>query len=452
MIYKRIKKSPSESAGKMLSRQALCMFVLTLSMVLTSGCSLFTKRNPNYKEPEISKNVITKGETSSKDKSSSATNYTGSNNTPKTGYKKVEAKETTKEEKGDSAGEEGIIDSATIESLMATQGGKYCYDTMDPAYHRLYCEILYAIKNHLSDVRVSTTNSDDLKYAFDCMYNDHPEIFWVSGFEYVRHTKGNKVVYITFGGKYIYTENEIANYKASIDLYVNKCLAGISNTASDYEKIKYVYEYVAKSTDYVVGSSDNQTILSVFLYGSSVCQGYAKATQYLLNRLGVQCTVVTGVVNTGEGHAWNLVRSGGSYYYVDTTWGDSSYMVSNDGSGNAMPEINYDYLNITTDEISKNHQFKNVVSLPMCIAYDDNYYVREGLYFNGYDSVWLTKAFARASARQDETITFKCSDINAFNDMYDELINNQKIFDYISSDGTITYVVSEERLEFTFWL
>ena len=97
-------------------------------------------------------------------------------------------------------------------------------------------------------------------------------------------------------------------------------MSGADEEADQYAKVKYVYDTIIRETDYDPASPDNQNVYSVFVNNRSVCQGYAKAIQYLLNRLGVECTLVLGTVESGEGqegHAWNLVKVDGEYYYVD---------------------------------------------------------------------------------------------------------------------------------------
>ena len=83
-----------------------------------------------------------------------------------------------------------------------------------------------------------------------------------------------------------------------------------------------MYDPVVDEVDYDESAPDNQNIYSIFVNRQSVCAGYSKATQYLLEQLGVFRTYVTGKTTEGGNHAWNLVKCNGDYYYVDTTWGD----------------------------------------------------------------------------------------------------------------------------------
>lgn len=358
------------------------------------------------------------------------------------------------EQERDNQRQEAGIDEATLTSVIAAQRGKYYYDTMDENYHKLYAEILIIINNHAENVVVSANDSDVLQYTFLCVYADHPEIFWIDGYNYTRHTKNGQLSYITFGGKYIYTIDECKRYEYRIANYLSAFSSGISSRASDYEKVRYTYEYVIKHTDYVLDSKDNQTIISVFIHGKSVCQGYAKAVQYLLDSLGVQSTVVVGSNANGIGHAWNLVNIDNAYYYLDATWGDDSY--NGDGSANASglaEAINYDYLNITTTELERTHKIDCVVPMPMCVATEANYYVKEGLYFTSYDYRALSEAFDNAYSRGDATISFKCSDRAVFDQMSDELFDDQELFALLKgSHPTASYRMSDKNYTYCFWL
>lgn len=133
---------------------------------------------------------------------------------------------------------------------------------------------------------------------------------------------------------------------------VDSILKNVDPSWGDYEKAKYVFEYLAGNVEYQMGTEQNQNIISVFLNKKTVCQGYANATQYLLTLLGIPAVVVTGTAE-GDTHAWNLVQLDGAYYFMDTTWGNSSY---NNGASGMGTFINYNYFGVTTAEISKTHQ------------------------------------------------------------------------------------------------
>lgn len=111
--------------------------------------------------------------------------------------------------------------------------------------------------------------------------------------------------------------------KAQLEAAANECIYSIPSDASDYEKIKYVYEYIIDLTDYDANGIDTQNIQSVLLYQKSVCAGYSKAFQYILNRMGLFCTYITGTIRDGGDHGWNMVRIGENYYYVRCDLGRS---------------------------------------------------------------------------------------------------------------------------------
>lgn len=299
------------------------------------------------------------------------------------------------------------------------------------------------------------TNIDKI---FQCVLNDHPELFFVEGYSYTKYMRGERLISIEFSGSYSTDLEAAMTRREEILAAAEEILAGVAPGASDYEKVKYVYETLIRDTDYDLNAPDNQNIYSVFARRLSVCQGYAKATQYLLNRMGMECTLVLGTVETGEGHAWNLVKVDGEYYYVDTTWGDVSYRMedmpdSGENGSLSMPEINYDYLNVTTEELLRTHTIGGEVPMPLCTATEANFYVREGAFFTSYDREQMGALFQRAVEEGRSDVTIKCSDAICYETVVNELIEEQEIFQYLEDgESTIAYAQNEKQLSLTFWV
>lgn len=357
--------------------------------------------------------------------------------------------------------EETTAESDNTEScsLLEEGGSRFAYESLDAQEQIWYGEIEQALGEMTDTVKLSTEpigqglDEQDIDRIFQCVLIDHPEIFYTTGYTYTKYSRGDRTVGIDFAGTYSLPREEAVNKAEEIRGRALEWLSDIPSDASEYDKVKAVYEKIIFSTDYDLNASDNQNIASVFLGNSSVCQGYAKATQYLLNRLGVMCTLVQGTVDTGEAHAWNLVRVDGDYYYVDTTWGDASYRME-DGSGQEeLPEINYDYLCVTTQELLRTHCIESVVAMPECTATQANYYVREGVYFTSYDAEQMQSIFDRAWESGRTEITLKCADEECYREICRVLIDEQEIFSYMpENSSTIAYAQNGKQLSLTFWV
>lgn len=356
--------------------------------------------------------------------------------------------------------EETGEDSVPKISFINGKAYRYAYECLPEEQKLWYNDIEMALSGMEESIRLSDEglaaglDENCIDTIFQCVLNDHPEFFYVSGYTYTKYSRGDEAVAISFSATYEISLEEAITRRQEIEAVAEKILSGIDEDATDYDKVKYVYDTIIKNTDYELEASDNQNIYSVFVGKASVCQGYAKAAQYLLNCLGVDCTLVQGTVENGQGHAWNLVKVDDSFYYMDVTWGDASYQMSDEEpDSQQFPEISYDYLCITTDQLLKSHTLNNCVPLPECMDTAANYFVRQNLIFETYDKERLSELFWDMVVNGKRDITIKCADMSVFYEMKVALIDNQEIFDCMPTDkGSIGYATNDKQLSLTFWM
>ena len=99
----------------------------------------------------------------------------------------------------------------------------------------------------------------------------------------------------------------------------------LDNTKSSYAKTKIIYDYLCENVTYDYDHLDDATYTlqytayAAMINNTSVCQGYALLFYRLALESGVDARLIAGTGNGGA-HGWNIVKVGGKYYNLDSTW------------------------------------------------------------------------------------------------------------------------------------
>ena len=225
--------------------------------------------------------------------------------------------------------------------------------------------------------------------AYNALVSDHPELFWIAQakakFEckyYVLPSFGGKYKVVLSladdaggetdegNGKNVYREEQARMEKAAdallkqvdfsqSDAEIALQLHDLLIESAWYNKKAGEYDYAHTAYGALVEDSGGNS-------GGALCDGYALAYEYLMQRAGLTCIMVAGYAGSSEGntekHAWNLVKLDEDWYEVDATWDDLDFALSPSEDGydlflealsddDYMNRIRHYMFNLTTDEI-----------------------------------------------------------------------------------------------------
>lgn len=324
---------------------------------------------------------------------------------------------------------EEVEELRQMEVAQSEEGHQeYYFKQLNEEEQRVYRELLKGIRAREKDFYLTLSQDDSIDRCYHAVLKDHPEIFWVHNHEKIYKTTYSDSDYCTFTPGYIYTESEISEIQNAMEAGFQEVSSLIPADASDYEKVRIVYTYVIDNTQYQA-SDDDQSIAGVFWKKEAVCAGYAGAVQYLLERIGVPCIYVDGSTQgSTEGHAWNIVKLDGEYYYVDATNGDQpDFLNGNAAQLEEHKTIIYDYLCPFPEEYEKKYIRSEELTVPDCTAKDMNFYVLNQGCFDGYD---LETIYDYCKMRLDNgaaVVRFKFSNQEAFAAACNELLDNGEV-------------------------
>lgn len=339
---------------------------------------------------------------------------------------------------------------------------RFYFNLLNEDEKAIYNQLYNAINSFLPSTGALVKDIDDTRCTeiLNMVIMDNPNIYWCCNPPAaISVESGGLVKNVIF--KYCMSAAEVKRRNKKIEKAVKPFVTGIKESMSDYEVALLAHENIIKLIDYDSIGLDIQekdserhnkpdnlrSIYGVFVEEKAVCAGYARAYQYLLNRMGIECTYVKGQCLDGEWHAWNIVRLEGDYYYVDVTFDDRS---NTDERKNSNAGISYDYFCITTEELLKSRNISKADLYPVCTATKCNYFVRSKNYFREYDAQQIGKNILSAIKAGKTEIALKAENEKVLSAITKRLVENRGIYDLLNSIdsnhtlNSYSYYINEE--------
>ena len=282
--------------------------------------------------------------------------------------------------------EENIIETQVVAPILGTLGqeedttnreeniqGGYFYSQLDSNAKKIY----EAIETHIEDMKNGnytidlgstfqtvlevTDGEQKLKQAYqdawDAITTDRVDLFYLDTskiYLFINTTKiWNIVSYtVTIGPEK--NENYYASgYTSKAD--VETTIAQLEMirkqvidkaSGSTYQKIMQVNDWLVEALSYdeTISRTNTRNIYGALIEKEVVCEGYAKAFQYLMDGLQIPCILVSGTGTNSNGitesHLWNYVQIANNWYAVDVTCNDPIIQ----GGGRLTTQMKHKYL------------------------------------------------------------------------------------------------------------
>lgn len=290
-----------------------------------------------------------------------------------------------------------ISDKTTVEPVINKRGNefnteeiynnKYYYNQLDEKSKIIYTYFennienmksgSYTIKlpNSLSKIEDTEELNKYFQSAVDALMMDRVDLFYIDiskiSLTIKTLTYGadiSRQLYITPNNNENYLDDYFSD-KEKIDNVLNSINNVTQNIISNaygnqYEQVKFVHNWLIDNLEYDSNPDSNSyNIYGALINKKAVCEGYAEAFKYIMDRLNIPCVLISGTATNSsdktENHEWNAVRVNGNWYAIDVTWDDP--IIINGGKLNDKNRYKY-FLkgssNITTNHFA-NGKFSN---------------------------------------------------------------------------------------------
>ena len=242
----------------------------------------------------------------------------------------------------------------------------------------------------------SLATEAEIHELYRAFVQDHPSFFYL-GNAYGYSGNGS---YDTLKLTYTMSSEERIAARDKFEKVCEELLARLDGTMTDFEKELQLHDALLDRCRYDPEADvDSYTAYGALVEGKAVCEGYARAMQYLLERAGITATTVKGFSgDTDVAHLWNAVVLNGQLYYLDPTWNDTDF------------GITYTYFNVTAAELSSDHRAsEETAEFWSATATERNYYRMMGSYLDTVEQGRIAEHVAARFAAGEKTVQLRFS-------------------------------------------
>lgn len=216
----------------------------------------------------------------------------------------------------------------------------YYYDKLTANGKKAYKAIVQGAKEFQTEIATGVTGETYAIFdAVRAIRFDRQDLFQIPN-SYTVHSDG-RVVWT-----YDIEEEQYEEMCQKIAVALVPLEGKLSKCTYPYDKVLTIHDYLVSNIAYT--KTDNaHDIYGALVNGKCVCEGYARAFQYVCTLYGVNVICVSGDATNSSGteaHMWNLVQmNDGKWYNMDVTWDDP--LVNGSDSG----KVHYDYFLVGSD-------------------------------------------------------------------------------------------------------
>ena len=164
---------------------------------------------------------------------------------------------------------------------------EYWKGKLNAAARSCYERILAGLRKYQESIECNGMDQRDIFDAYFAVYNDHPEIFYMSNAPRINQQEVKSIglfsttnLYATLVASNIYDRRTIER----CDQQIKKIVSIFDKNMNDFDLVLRCIEYIVLNTEYKIDNQLNQNAAAALCYHRAQCSGISKAVKISIKK------------------------------------------------------------------------------------------------------------------------------------------------------------------------